>query len=189
MRNAVLWIVAVGIIVITACQKSGLNDNPGIDTKSYETKLSADYRSALADQNSLATSQAPTDIQYYNMMFERHDSLFSQHFFNFCSDFLKSSGTQYEYHDTSHHGGMGDGGMMNGGMMDDHHDYHGMVSYMDSLHLSSEHSGTDDFLLTDSLMYREMETHSMIPVDNDTITHIYHQMQDLRRIHRAFNGI
>jgi len=112
MKNTLISIAIAIIIMIVACQKNEMMNNTfGVDTKDYENKLSIDYSNALLNHNALSTTSAASTIDnsYYKMMFNRNDSLFSQHFYEFCVDMMQNSGMM-RYMDSLH---LSTGALMN----------------------------------------------------------------------------
>lgn len=194
MKNTMISIAIASIIIIVACQKNDImNNNLGIDTKNYENKLSSDYSNALLYHNSYitGTGDASTmDNSYYKMMFNRNDSLFSQHFYEFCLDMMHNRGMMSTSNGMmGNHNGMmgGNGGTMNRYHMGDTVAMNNMISYMDSLHLSTGTMMNPDYMKTDSLMYNQMTNCNMMSTETDSIVYIYGNMQILRKNHKTFH--
>lgn len=208
MKNTLVLILLGATMIFVACKKNGMMGNTfGVDTKKYENELSTDYTNALFYHNALgATSpsgknsvyqlgtinQSVIDTPYYKIMFNRNDSLFSQHFYEFCIDMIQNSGMM----GTSDNGMMGNnhgmiggnGGMMNGGSMGGQVDMNKMISYMDSLHISSEILMDTDYMETDRLIYSQMTVCKMMITQTDNIVTIFSNMQKLRKNHKVFHN-
>jgi len=194
MKNTLILIAIAATIIIVACQKNDIiNNSFGIDTKNYENKLDIDYSNALLNHNALSTTSAAstTDNSYYKMMFNRNDSLFSQHFYEFCMDMMQNSWMMSPSNGMmGHNRGMmgGKGGMMNCDHMGDTVDMNKMMKYMDSLHLSTGTMMNPDYMKTDSVMYSQMTNCNMMSPEADSIVNIYGNMQSLRKNHKTFHG-
>lgn len=109
MKNIQIAVLLIVLFYTTACQKNDMMNEPfNVDTESYETKLNNDYTNALQYHNSLKVADA--DSTFYNKMFNACDSLFSEHFYEFCIDMMQNSGMM-----STTNGMMGN----NSGMMDE----------------------------------------------------------------------
>ena len=192
MKNTMVSIAIAAIIVIVACQKNDMMNNTfGIDTKNYENKLGIDYSNALLNHNALSTTIAASTIDNsnYKMMFNRNDSLFSQHFYEFCKDMMQNSGMMNTSNGMmGNNRGMmgGNGSKMHGNPMGDAVDMNKMMRYMDSLHLSTGTLMNPDYMKTDSLMYNQMTNCNMMYPETDSIVNIYGNMQILRKKHKKY---
>jgi hypothetical protein len=194
MKNTMVSIAIAATIVTSACQKNDmLNNTSGVNTKNYENKLSIDYSNALLNHNALSTTSAASTIDnsYYIMMFNRNDSLFSQHFYEFCMDMMQNSGVMSTSNGMmGNNRGMmgGNGSKMHGGPMGGIGDMNKMMRYMDSLHLSTGALMNPDYMKTDSLMYNQMNNCNMMSPETDSIVNVYGNMQMLRKNHKTFHG-
>lgn len=97
-------------------------------------------------------------------MFNRNDSLFSQHFCEFCIDMMQNNGMMSTSNGMmATNSGMmgGNGGMMNRDHMGDTVDMNKMMRYMDRLHISTGTEMNPDYMKTDSLMYNQMSNCNM----------------------------
>ncbi len=207
MKNTLILITITATFIFAACQKNDIMNNTfGVDTKTYENKLSIDYSNALLNHNILSTtsvlagtrnahhlgtSYASTiDTSYYKMMFNRCDSLFSQHFYEFCVDMMQNSGMMSTSNgmmgNNSHMMG-GNEGKMNECSMRGTVDMNKMMRSMDSLHFSTETMMNPDYMKTDSLLYNQMTMCNMISPQAGTIVNIYGNMQILRKNHKKFH--
>jgi len=191
MKNTLISIAIAATFIIVACQKNDmLKNNIGIDIKSYANILSIDYSNALLNHNALSTTSAASTIDNSNhkMMFNRNDSLFSQHFYEFCIDMMQNSGMMSTSHGMmgNNSGKMGgNGGMMNRDHMGDTVDMNKMMRYMDSLHISTGTMMDPDYMITDSLMYNQMTICNIMSQQTDSIISIYGNMQMLRKNHKT----
>jgi hypothetical protein len=207
MKNTLISIAIAATLIITACQKNDMMNNTfRIDTNKYENILSVDYSNALLNHNMLITTNvlgdtdnahhlgtsdtSTMDTLYYKMMFNRYDSLFSQHFYEFCKDIMENSGMM-----STSDGMMGNNGHMMGGNgskmnecpMGDTVDMSEMMGYMDSLHLSTGTMMDPDYMNTDSLLYNQMAKCNMMSLQADSVVSIYGNMQILRKNHKKFH--
>ena len=207
MKNTLISIAIAATLIIAGCQKNDIMNNTfGIDTKKYENELGIDYSNALLNHNILSTasvlesthnahhigsSDASTvDTSYYKMMFIRHDSLFSQHFYEFCKDMMQNSGMMSTSNGMMGNNGHmmgGNGGKMNECPMGDTVDMNEMMRYMDSLHLSTGTMMNPDYMKTDSLLYNQMTMCNMMSPQTDSVVSIYGNMQMLRKNHKKFH--
>jgi hypothetical protein len=197
MKNILISMVLVVIMLVTACQKNeSINSNFNVDTKSYETKLSNDYTNALQYHNSLNVADA--DTAYFYKMFNTCDSLFSEHFYEFCIDMMQNSGMMSTSNGMMGNnssmmngtGGMmgGSGGMMNGNTMGSMADMNKMMNFMDSLHHSSKTMMNPDYMNTDSLMHNQMIQCNMMTSETDSIDILYGDMHTVRMNHQKMHG-
>jgi predicted small secreted protein len=211
MKNTVISIVIVSAIILAACQKSNMMNSLGVDTKKYEKELSQDYSNAEQFHNVLVTKNISTNVSasdhvarhsgnvtailfdsdYYKMMFNRNDSLFSEHFFEFCKDMMQNSGMMSSTNGMmGNNGGMmgSNGGMMNGNTMGSKADKTKMMNYMDSLHLSTQTMMNLNFIKTDSLMHNQMTMCKMMTTQTDSIEYTLNKMQLLRKNHKILHN-
>jgi hypothetical protein len=187
MKNRILILsLATITTVFMACNKEGMLDSDlNIDLDGYEATLNSDYSDALKNHNAINSNPA-----HYKMMFNTNDSLFSEHFYDFCIDMMKNSGMM------STTGGMmgnfssmmgGSGGMMNGTVMGSNSDMVKMMEYMDSIHVSAYSIIPPDYFGTDSLMYNQMTLCKMMIPQTEGITSVFINMQLLRKKHHELH--
>lgn len=184
-----LFIVGAMILIMAACSRDGMMDNKsGVDIKKYESSLNIDYSNSLQYHNLLTTvSVSPTDHAshhlgssnatfsdpvYFKNMFTTNDSMFSEHFFEFCQEMMRDSGM------------IG----VSGGMMGSKEDMDKMMEYMDSVHLSNVTMMNPDYAHTDSLFFQQMSMCKMMNSQTDEISNIYTNMQVLRHNHRKMHN-
>ncbi len=216
MKSKMILMAIFAMTIFAACKKNDMmNDTLGVDTKKYQQSLSIDYSNALSNHNALnsanvstadhnahhggsGTTTASIDTSYFKMMFTKNDSLFSEDFYKFCKDMMENSGMM----STSDgmmgnnsgmmggNGGMmgGNGGMMNGTTMGSMGDMNAMMSYMDSIHSSSQTMMNPDYMKTDSLMHNQMTQCKMMVAQTDSIETIFGNMQMLRSNHKSMHS-
>ncbi len=205
--KCILWAI-VTMTVLAACNKNDMTDDVfGVDAQKYEGLLSTDYSNALYLHNSLSNittiagghashhggtgSTASVDTSYYMMMFSKNDSLFSEHYFNFCMDMVQKSGMMSASNGMmgNNSGMMGtNGGMMNGNTMGSTADMTAMMNYMESVHDSTSTSMNPDYMKTDSLMHNQMVQCKMMTAETDSIEFYFGKMQMLRKSHQIMMG-
>jgi hypothetical protein len=216
MKRTLILVSLATTLLFVACKKDGMmNDTLGVDTKKYQKSLSIDYSNALVNHNALnsstvstsdhnahhggsGTTTATVDTSYFKMMFTKNDSLFSEDFYKFCIDMMQNSGMMSTSNGTmgsnsgmmGGSGGMmgGTGGMMNGTTMGGMADMNAMMSYMDSIHKSTETMMNPDYMKTDSLMHSQMTQCKMMTTQTDSIEIIFGFMQMLRGNHKTMHG-
>lgn len=120
------------------------------------------------------------DISYNKLMFTKNDSLFSEHYFEYCIDMLKndimvvdSTGLMGKYTTSMSTGNMGN--TMDKGKM---------LAYMDSMHLSIKNSTNRDYMRNDSIMHDHMVMCKTMSIQTDSIESVYNKMKILRRNHK-----
>lgn len=186
-KNTMVLIISATILMIVACTKNGMMDGElDVDIKKYEATLNLDYTNALKNHNALSSDPA-----YYKMMFNTNDSLFSEHFYDFCMDMMNNSGMM-----STTGGMMGNNsnmmgessGMMNGSAMGSQADMIQMMNYMDSIQVLSETILDYDYMKTDSLIYNQMSMCKMMTSQTEGITRILGNMQILRKNHKKLQG-
>lgn len=209
MKRTLILVSLATTLLFVACKKDGMmNDTLGVDTKKYQKSLSIDYSNALVNHNALnsstvsttdhnahhggsVTTTATVDTSYFKMMFTKNDSLFSEDFYKFCIDMMQNSGMMGTSSGMmGSNGGMmgGTGGMMNGNTMGSMADMNKMMSYMDSIHTSTETMMNPDYMKTDSLMHNQMTQCKMMTTQSDSIEIIFGNMQMLRGNHKTMHG-
>lgn len=194
MRSTIVLLTIAVSLVFAGCQKDDTADNRnGIDTKKYETSLTLDYSNALQYHNALNSAYsdnhlpgntAQNNTQHYILMFHVSDSLFSEHFYDFCLDIAKYLSTAGNGNGMGNNYSMmgGNGGMMNGFGPLSASDQNEMINYMNEVHNSNlNHS---DYMITDSLMFNQLIRCRVFSDQTDSIEGIYKKMQELRAIHR-----
>ncbi len=209
MKRTLILVSLATTLLFVACKKDGMmNDTLGVDTKKYQKSLSIDYSNALVNHNALNSSTVSTtdhnahhggsstttttiDTSYFKMMFNKNDSLFSEDFYKFCIDMMQNSGMMGTSNGMmGSNGGMmgGSGGMMNGTTMGSMTDMNAMMSYMDSLHSSTQTMMNPDYMRADSLMHNQMTQCKMMITQTDSIENTFKMMQSLRLTHRMVHG-
>ncbi len=194
MKKSIFTMVIAVALMFAACQKDNMMNNKfNVDTQKYETQLNQDYTQAnqfhmalITTKNSGTNTSTTTDTLYNKMMYNKNDSLFSEHFFSFCIDMMQNSGMM------SDTGGMmgnnsnmmGSGGMMNGGTMGNTQDMDKMMNFMDSLYTTSQNMMNHDYLNTDSLLHNQMNMCNMMTTETEGVENIYNKMQTLRKDHQ-----
>lgn len=197
MKNIQIAVLLIVLFYTTACQKNDMMNEPfNVDTESYETKLNNDYTNALQYHNSLKVADA--DSTFYNKMFNACDSLFSEHFYEFCIDMMQNSGMMSTTNGMmGNNSGMmdgngrmmgGNGGMMNGTIMGIMEDMTNMMNFMDSLHHSAQTMPHADYMNTDSLIHNQMSRCNMMTSETDSIEIIYGNMHTVRKNHKKMHG-
>jgi len=176
--------IAVAIFFMGCNENDGTNGSLNLDIQKYESELSVDYTNAQKYHNDFTA-----DSLYNGMMFHQCDSLFSDHFYDFCIDMMQNSGMMSDGNGMmGGKGGMmgGSGGMMGGNPMGSLADKNNMLDYMDSVHVVT-HGMNPDFLANDSLMYRQMTLCQMMVTQTDGIETLYDNMQLLREAHKKMH--
>ena len=208
MKSKMSLLAIITIAVFTACNKSDMmDDSLDVDIQKYGKQLTADYSNASYYHNILSASGSPAggheshhtgdgntttiDTIYNMMMFNTNDSLFSEHFYEFCMDMMQNSGMMGTSNGMmGNNSGMmgGSGGMMNGTNMGSMADMNEMMSYMDSLHNSTQTMMNPDYMRTDSLMHNQMTQCKMMVTQTDSIENTFKMMQSLRLTHRMVHN-
>jgi hypothetical protein len=191
MKTIVNSILVTIIVIVSACTKDKMMVGD-VNVGKYESYLDADYSGALLYHNTLSVNAVPSDSIYNKTMYHRNDSLFSEHFYEFCIDMMQNSGMMGTSNNMmGNHGGMmgPSGSMMNGTNMGGSADTQDMMHFMDSLHLSSSQNQHTDYMKLDSLMYYQMTMCKMMVSTTSAITNSFDKMQALRKVHRSRYGI
>lgn len=206
MKTKWILLAIVTMTALAACNKNDMaDDNFSVDTQKYKGLLSTDYSNALNLHNTLSNTTAgghashhggtgntsSVDTTYMMIMFSKNDSLFSEHYYNFCMDMVQKSGMM-----SASNGMMGNnssmmgtnGGMMNGSTMGSMADMTAMMNYIKSVHDSTSTSMNSDYLKTDSLMHNQMVQCKMMTDETDSIEFYFGKMQMLRNSHRIMIG-
>ncbi|MDP2088788.1 MAG: hypothetical protein Q8J84_05250 [Flavobacteriaceae bacterium] len=182
-------IVAIIVVLFAACQvNDSMNDTLGVDVQKYENLLTQDFTNAnqynlvSKTQQSIQENNRTSvvDPSYNHLMFRKHDSLFSVHFYNFSIEMMENKGII-----NGSSGMMGNtGGMMNSGyMMGSSDDMKYMIKYMDSLHFSTQTMLDPNYIKHDSLMFSQMKIRKMMNSQTIGIQNVYEKMQQLRKNH------
>ncbi|MCK9207562.1 MAG: hypothetical protein M0P66_10665 [Salinivirgaceae bacterium] len=189
MKNKILILFAVILTLVGACQKNDMMNNPfDVDVENYENTLGVDYSNALFYHNSLNSTSA--DTLYAKRMFNSNDSLFSEHFYEFCVDMMQNSGMMSSSDGMmGNNSGMmgGNGAMMNGSIMGSIEDMNEMMYFMDSLHHSTQSIMNPNYMYADSLMHNQMKMCNMMTFQTDSIEILFGNMQTIRRDHKAMH--
>lgn len=208
MKSKMILMAIFAIAILAACNKNDMmNDSFNVDTQKYEELLSTDYSGAAYFHNALGTANTSTgghethhtgtentttiDTSYNMMMFNSNDSLFSEHFYEFCKDMMQNSGMMGTTSGMmGNNSGMmgGTGGMMNGTTMGGMADMNEMMSYMDSIHNSTQTMMNPDYMRADSLMHNQMTQCKMMTTQTDGIEDIFGNMHMLRGNHKSMHG-
>jgi hypothetical protein len=181
MKNIVFCLIAV-IVAVTSCNKDKIAE---VSIAKYEYLLKTDFTNARLNHDALSGSSGTSlsgyyDPSYLKSMFNKNDSLFSEHFYEFCIDMMDNSTMMGE------NGRMGGHGtMMNGSMMSNIMNMGKMMNYIDSLHFSTHAMMHKDHMKTDSLIYSTMSQCMMLTPGTESISTIFKEMQDLRKHHNA----
>jgi hypothetical protein len=189
MKKSVIPIAIFVISILASCQKNETtNDTFNVDLKKYDTQLNEDYLQANDFHKSIS-GPGNVDTAYFKMMFNKNDSLFCEHFYQFCIDMMKNSGMMNSSNGMmgNNSGMMGSGGMMNGGNMGSMQDMTKMMSYMDSLHNATRSMMKPDFYKNDSLMHNQMTMCKMMTTQTASIEKTYTEMQSLRVTHKLMH--
>lgn len=120
------------------------------------------------------------DSNYNELMFATNDSLFSEHYFKYCIDMLKSdimvvdsTGLMGQYTTSMSTGSMGN-------MIDKNT----MLLHMDSIHLTIKNSTNRDYMLNDSIMHNHMIMCKTMSIQADSVENLYSKMYILRKNHK-----
>lgn len=186
------------LTILAACQKVDMA--PGIDIQKYESQLITDYSNASVSHKALSGVSADSHVSHHSgpstgtqpnelMMFNKNDSLFSEHFYEFCIEMMKNQNQM------STNGMMGSTGMMEStGMMGNHEmmsgtkDLDEMLQLMENHHTDKSEMMNNDYYKVDSLMYANMAECKMMKNGTEGISAIFNQMQELRFEHRTLHN-
>lgn len=183
-------VLAISILLFAACQENdSMDDTLGVDVQKYENLLTQDFTNASQYnlgskmQQSIQENNRTSVINplYNHLMFRKHDSLFSRHFYEFSMNMMENKGMM-----NGSNGMMGNtGGLMSGGyMMGSTDDMKYMIKYMDSLHFSTQKMLVPNFIKHDSLMFSQMKIRKMMISQTIGIQNVYEKMQQLRKNHK-----
>lgn len=182
-------VLAISILLFAACQENdSMDDTLGVDVQKYENILTQDFTNANQYNLASKTQQSfqennrtsVVNPSYNHLMFRKHDSLFSVHFYNFSMEMMENKGMM-----KGSSGMMGNtGGMMSGGyMMGSSDDMKYMIKYMDSVHFSNKIMLVPNYIKHDSLMFSQMKSRKMMTSQTIGIQSVYKKMQELRKNH------
>ena len=183
-------IVAIIVVLFAACQvNDSMDDTLGVDIQKYENLLTQDFTNASQYNLGSKTQQSIQENNrisvvnplYNHLMFRKHDSLFSVHFYDFSIEMMENKGMM-----NGSNGMMGNtGGLMSGGyMMGSSEDMKYMIKYMDSLHFSTKRMLEPNYIKHDSLMFSQMKIRKMMTSQTIGIQSVYEKMQQLRKNHK-----
>lgn len=130
------------------------------------------------------------DINYNKMMFNKNDSLFSEHYFQYCKYMLQNENSNMVVDSTglmvNQTTAMGFGNSMVGDGMGNMGDKNKMIQLMDSMHLSLKNTTNPDYMRNDSILHEHIVMCKMMSIQTDSIESVYAKMKILRRNHRSF---
>ncbi len=128
------------------------------------------------------------DISYNKMMFAKNDSLFSEHYFQYCKYMLQNENSNMVVDSTglmvNQTTAMGFGNSMVGSGMGNMGDKSKMIQLMDSMHLSLKNTTNPDYMRNDSILHEHIVMCKMMSTQTDSIESVYAKMKILRRSHR-----
>lgn len=147
----------------------------GTDHASYHVKGLSKVNSAVIDYNKL--------------MFIKNDSLFSEHYFQYCKYMLQNENSNMVVDSTgmmvNQTTTMGFGNSMVGSGMGNMGDKSKMIQLMDSMHLSLKNTINPDYMRNDSILHEHMVMCKMMSTQTDSIEGVYNKMTILRRNHKS----
>ncbi len=130
------------------------------------------------------------DINYNKVMFNKNDSLFSEHYFQYCKYMLQNENSNMVVDSTglmvNQTTAMGFGNSMVGDGMGNMGDKNKMIQLMDSMHLSLKNTTNPDYMRNDSILHEHIVMCKMMSIQTDSIESVYNKMKILRRNHRSF---
>lgn len=130
------------------------------------------------------------DINYNKMMFNKNDSLFSEHYFQYCKYMLQNENSNMVVDSTglmvNQTTAMGFGNSMVGDGMGNMGDKNKMIQLMDSMHLSLKNTTNPDYMRNDSILHEHIVMCKMMSIQTDSIESVYAKMKILRRNHKSF---
>lgn len=194
MKNLIIIITTAFALTFAACKKDESpmsTSNFNVDTQKYSVALNQDLANANQYETALRGSGA-SDSAYNAMMYDKNDSLFSTHFYQFCVNMMKNSGMMGNSSGKMMNGNNGNmmGGsssMMNGNSMGGSMDLYKMTNYMDSIHINMLNILGADYQMHDSLLHNQMTLCKMMSSQTSRIEQSYSNMQLLRRNHKLFH--
>jgi len=128
------------------------------------------------------------DIDFNKLMFIKNDSLFSEHYFQYCKYMLQNENSNMVADSTglmvNHSTAMGIGNSMVGNGTGNMGDKSKMIQLMDSMHLSLKNTTNPDYMRNDSILHEHIVMCKMMSTQTDSIESVYAKMKILRRSHR-----
>ncbi|MEA4981393.1 MAG: hypothetical protein VB066_01620 [Paludibacter sp.] len=128
-------------------------------------------------------------IDYNKLMFIKNDSLFSEHYFQYCKYMLQNENSNMVVDSTgmmvNQTTTMGFGNSMVGSGMGNMGDKSKMIQLMDSMHLSLKNTINPDYMRNDSILHEHMVMCKMMSTQTDSIEGVYNKMTILRRNHKS----
>jgi hypothetical protein len=128
-------------------------------------------------------------IDYNKLMFIKNDSLFSEHYFQYCKYMLQNENSNMVVDSTgmmvNQTTTMGFGNSMVGSGMGNMGDKSKMIQLMDSMHLSLKNTINPDYMRNDSILHEHMVMCKMMSTQTDSIESVYNKMTILRRNHKS----
>lgn len=128
-------------------------------------------------------------IDYNKLMFIKNDSLFSEHYFQYCKYMLQNENSNMVVDSTglmvNQTTTMGLGNSMVGSGMGNMGDKSKMIQLMDSMHLSLKNTINPDYMRNDSILHEHMVMCKMMSTQTDSIEGVYNKMTILRRNHKS----
>lgn len=130
------------------------------------------------------------DIDFNKLMFIKNDSLFSEHYFQYCKYMLQNENSNMVDDSTglmvNQTTAMGFGNSMVGSGMGNMGDKSKMIQLMDSMHLSLKSTTNPDYMRNDSILHEHIVMCKMMSTQTDSIENVYAKMKILRRNHSSF---
>jgi hypothetical protein len=130
------------------------------------------------------------NINFNELMFNKNDSLFSEHYFQYCKYMLQNENSNMVVDSTglmvNQTTAMGFGNSMVGSGMGNMGDKSKMIQLMDSMHLSLKNTTNPDYMRNDSILHEHIVMCKMMSTQTDSIENVYAKMKILRRNHRSF---
>lgn len=128
-------------------------------------------------------------IDYNKLMFIKNDSLFSEHYFQYCKYMLQNENSNMVVDSigmmVNQTTTMGFGNSMVGSGMGNMGDKSKMIQLMDSMHLSLKNTINPDYMRNDSILHEHMVMCKMMSTQTDSIEGVYNKMTILRRNHKS----
>jgi hypothetical protein len=172
LQNIVIALSLSLLMAVAGCKKESTTTtttDPSVHStamlKSYQDATTYDIRLFKYHQN--AGTGSHDSCFYYGHQYNLCDSLFSNHFYEYC-------------HTVYSNNGMMNGGEHMGGSGEWNHES-GQCG-LDSLHYGNWHEN-GNFMDHDSLMYHQMEKYGMMGHFSSQATQCYSNMQALRDDH------
>ncbi len=188
MKTIVKLTLALIIVFVSSCTNNEMTDNLNVDVKKYDNLLATDYANAskyvspARFQNTIGENYKTSSTGFLenDKMFHHHDSLFSQHFYEFAIDMMKNKGFINGMSGMMNY----NGGIMNGYTMGSNEDMNHMIEYMESTHADIKTHQHPNYSNHDSLMYVQMRNRHMMSYHTLGIENTYNKMQQLRKDHQ-----